>query len=102
MRYTLLAAALAATTVAASPAFAQAVATAHDDATARGTVLGAYSFKKSADLDFGVVAVDPLIAGTVSIDPSSAPNRTAGGAGGVTLLASSTVSAAKFDGFGAP
>lgn len=104
MRYTLLIAALAASTFAASPAFAQAlpVATAHDDATARGTVLGAYSFVKSADLDFGVVAVDPVTGGTVSIDPSTSPNRTAGGAGGVSLLASNSVSAAKFDGHGAP
>jgi hypothetical protein len=98
MRYTLLVAALAATV--ATPALAQqAPVTDSDTALARGVVLGAHSLKKSKDLDFGVVAVDPTTAGTVSITASAAGNRSV--TGGVTGL-TSTYSAAKFDGSGAP
>ncbi|WP_407826833.1 DUF4402 domain-containing protein [Sphingomonas sp.] len=70
-----------------------------DTALARGVVLGAHSLKKSKDLDFGVVAVDPVNSGTVSIAASAAGNRTVGG--GVTSL-TSTYSAAEFDGSAAP
>jgi Domain of unknown function (DUF4402) len=99
MRLNVCLAALAATLV-ASPAFAQlAPVTDTDTATARGVVLGAHSLKKSQDLDFGVVAVDPTTAGTVTIAPSAAGNRTV--SGGVTAL-TGTSSAAKFVGNGAP
>src|SRR5690242_17136222 len=95
MRYTLLVAAVAAAVV-AGPAFAQAApVTDSDSALAKGTVLGAHSLRKQTDLDFGVVAVDPLNGGTVSISADSSGTRTTGCAGGVTLLAS-TYQAAKF------
>jgi hypothetical protein len=98
MRYTLLVAALAATV--ATPALAQqAPVTDSDTATARGVVLGAHSLKKAKDLDFGIVAVDPVNSGTVSIAASAAGNRSV--TGGVTAL-TSTYNAAEFDGKGAP
>lgn len=100
MRFYVCLAALAAT-VAAGPAFAQAVATDSDTATARGTVLGNHSLRKQTDLDFGVVTVDPLLSGTVTISADSTGARTTGGAGGVTPLAS-TYQAAKFAGSAAP
>jgi len=100
MRYTLIVAALAATV--ATPAIAQVVPppiTDTDTATARGVVLGAHTRRKAKDLDFGVVAVDPVAGGTVSIAASLAGNRTV--TGGVTALTSAS-SAAEFDGSGAP
>lgn len=100
MRFNLCLVALAAT-IAAGPAFAQAVATDSDTAIARGTVLGNHSLRKQADLDFGVVTVDPLVSGSVTISADAAGSRTTGGAGGVTPLAS-TFQAAKFAGSAAP
>ena len=102
MRFHVCLAALAASVAAASPAIAQAVpppVTDFDTATARGVVLGAHSLRKSKDLDFGVVAVDPASGGTVSIAASSSGNRAV--TGGVTPL-TSTTSAAQFDGSAAP
>jgi Domain of unknown function (DUF4402) len=102
MRFHVCLAALAASVAVASPALAQAVPppiTDSDTATARGVVLGAHSLRKSRDLDFGVVAVDPASGGTVSIAASSSGNRAV--TGGVTPLTSGT-SAAQFDGSAAP
>lgn len=99
MRLTLSLAAVAATAV-ASPAFAQAI-TDTDSAYARGVVLGTHQLVKETDLDFGIVASDPSLAGTVTIDASATGTRTTGGAGGVTPLPS-TYQAAKFDGAAAP
>lgn len=102
MRFHVCLAALAASVAAASPAIAQVVpppVTDFDTATARGVVLGAHSLRKSRDLDFGVVAVDPASGGTVSIAASSSGNRSV--TGGVTPL-TSTTSAAQFDGSAAP
>ena len=68
MRLNICLAALAATLV-ASPAFAQAVPTASDTASAeaKGVVLQAHKLVKNKDLDFGVVTVDSVNGGTVSI-----------------------------------
>ena len=99
MRSNICVAAVAALFV-ASPALAQqAPVTDSDQATARGVVLGAHSLKKSRDLDFGVVSVDPVTGGNVSVAASS--TATAVATGGVTVLAS-TSSSAEFDGSAAP
>jgi hypothetical protein len=102
MRLNICLAALAATLV-ASPAFAQAVPTASDTASAeaKGVVLQAHKLVKNKDLDFGVVTVDSVNGGTVSISADSSGTRTTGGAGGVTPLPS-TFQAANFDGLAAP
>lgn len=102
MRFHFYVAALAATVV-AGPAFAQAAPTASDtaSATAKGVVLQAHQLLKSTDLDFGVVTVDSVNGGTVSISADSSGTRTTGGAGGVTPLPS-TFQAASFDGLAAP
>ena len=98
MRYTLLVAAAAA--IVATPALApQAPVTDNDTACSKGVVLGSHSLKRAKDLDFGIVAVDPINAGTVSITASATGNRSV--TGGVTGL-TSTYSAAEFDGSGAP
>ena len=75
MRFHVCLAALAASVAVVSPALAQAVPpppiTDFDTATARGVVLGAHSLKKSRDLDFGVVAVDPAsVGGGESLGPA--------------------------------
>jgi hypothetical protein len=98
MRFTLLVAALAATT-AAAPAFAQQFPTDTAAATARGVVLQAHQLVNQTALDFGIVTVDPATPGTVSIEASAAGLRTVGG--GVTGLPS-TFQAARFDGLAAP
>lgn len=98
MRYTLFVAALAATTAAATPAFAQAV-TDTAQATARGVVLQQHSLVNNGALDFGIVTVDPATPGTVVIESSAAGIRSA--TGGVTLLPSPS-QAARFDGLAAP
>lgn len=100
MRLNLCLAALAATLV-ATPALAQSFPSDTENATARGTVLQSHSLVNGTALDFGIVTVDPLNAGTVSVSASGSPVRTTGGAGGVTLLPSS-FSAARFDGLAAP
>ena len=99
MRYTLLVA--AATAFVAMPALAQQAPTASDttSATAKGVVLQSHRLVKNTDLDFGVVTVDPLNAGTVSISADSSGSRSA--TGGVTPLPS-TYQAANFDGLAAP
>lgn len=98
MRNVLLFAALAATV--ATPVFAQAApVTDTDTAKARGVVLGAHSLKRNRDLDFGVVAVDPVTGGTVSIAANAAGNRSVTGL--VTAL-TSTYSSAEFLGSAAP
>ena len=102
MRFQICLAAFAASVAVASPALAQAVpppVTDSDTATARGVVLGAHSLKKSRDLDFGVISVDPVTGGNVSIAASLAGNRSV--TGGVTGLTSPS-SSAVFDGSAAP
>ena len=100
MRNQFYLAALAASVAVALPGLAQAApVTDSDTATARGVVLGAHSLKKSRDLDFGVISVDPVTGGTVSIAASLAGNRAV--TGGVTGLTSSS-SSAQFDGSAAP
>ena len=104
MRLKLGIAALAATLAAGSPASAQLISSTAE-AEARGVVLTAQSLTKESDLDFGIVTVDPDVAGgsdggTVTIEASAAGTRTASDAD-VTLLPS-TSSAARFLGYGAP
>jgi hypothetical protein len=97
MRFNLYLAAAAAT-LAASPAFAQAV-TDTADATARGVVLQQHSLINNGALDFGIVTTDGTSAGTVVIAASSTGTRT--NTGGVTLLPGAS-QAARFDGLAAP
>ena len=98
MRYTLLVAALAASSVAASPAFAQQ-ASDTATATAKGVVLQSHQLVKNTDLDFGVVTTDGTNAGTVAISADSTGARTT--TGGTTGLPS-TYQAASFNGLAAP
>jgi hypothetical protein len=97
MRYKICLAALAAT-LAASPAFAQAV-TDTASATARGVVLQQHSLINNGALDFGIVTTDGTNPGTVVIESSSAGTRTA--TNGVSLLPGAS-QAARFDGLAAP
>lgn len=92
MRFTLLVAALAATTAVASPALAQQ---ASGTAEARGVVLQPLTLTKVTDLDFGTVAGSNA-AGDVNVDANSGV-RSVGG--GVTAVPSS-FSRAQFDGLG--
>jgi Domain of unknown function (DUF4402) len=85
--------------VAAAPAIAAPTASDTTSATARGVVLQAHQLVKGNDLDFGVVTVDSVTSGTVSISADSAGARTA--TGGVTPLPS-TYQAASFSGLAAP
>lgn len=98
MRLNICLAAFAASFVAA-PALAAPTASDTTSATARGVVLQAHQLVKATDLDFGVVTVDSINAGTVSISADSAGTRTA--TGGVTPLPS-TYQAASFNGLAAP
>lgn len=100
MRLTIFAAALAAT-LAGTSALAATFPSDTANATARGTVLQSHSLVNSTALDFGIVTVDSVNSGTVSVSASATPVRTTGGAGGVTLLPS-TFSSARFDGLAAP
>ncbi len=71
--------------------FAQATAT----ASASATIITPISITKTVDMRFGNVAVSATIAGTTVLAPAG--TRTTGGAGGVTLPATTgTVSAASF------
>ncbi len=71
--------------------FAQASAT----ASASANIILPISIIKTVDMNFGNVAVSATVAGTVLLDPAG--TRTTGGAGGVTLPATTgTVSAASF------
>lgn len=90
--------AAAAATLAASPAFAQAV-TDTAPAIARGVVLQQHSLINNGDLDFGIVTTDGATAGTVAVAATSAGTRT--NTGGVTLLPGAS-QAARFDGLAAP
>jgi Domain of unknown function (DUF4402) len=90
MRYTLLVAALAATTAAASPALAQQASA---TAEAKGVVLSPLTLTKVSDLDFGTVAASAA-AGTVAVDADSGIRSVTGG---VTAVPSA-FSRARFDG----
>src|SRR3954462_564540 len=71
--------------------FAQATAT----ASASATIITPISITKTVDMNFGNVAVSATIAGTTVLAPAG--TRTTGGAGGVTLPATTgTVAAASF------
>lgn len=77
--------------VSANSSFAQATAT----ASASATIITPITIVKDVDMNFGNVAVSATIAGTVVLSPAS--GRTTGGAGGVTLPATTgTVAAASF------
>src|SRR5690242_17726371 len=69
MRFNTCLAALAATFVVATPAFAASTATA--TAEARGIVLQSLTLSKTKDLDFGTVAGDPNAGGVVILDPDT-------------------------------
>jgi hypothetical protein len=76
--------------------FAQATAT----ASASATIITPISITKTIDLNFGNIAVSASTGGTVILDATG--SRTTGGAGGVTLPATTgTVAAASFDVAGA-
>lgn len=94
MRFTLCLAALAATAVSASPAFAQMASATGE---ARGVVVQPLTLAKVQDLDFGTV-VGSAVAGTVAIDADSGA-RTVGG--GVTGVPSYPGDRAVFQGAGA-
>ena len=71
--------------------FAQATAT----ASASATIITPITIIKNIDLNFGNVAVSATLAGNVVLSPAG--TRTTGGAGGVTLPATTgTVAAANF------
>lgn len=95
MRTKICLAALAASIVAAAPAVAQqATAT----ADARGIVLQSLSLNRVSDLDFGTVAGDALLPGTVSIDADTGARSTTG----AVVALPGAFSRARFDGFGSP
>src|ERR1700742_252965 len=72
--------------------FAQASAT----ASASATIITPITITKTVDMNFGNVAVSATIAGTAVLAPAG--TRTTGGAGGVTLPATTgTVTAASFN-----
>ena len=74
-----------------SSSFAQATAT----ASASANIITPISIAKTVDMNFGNVAVSATVAGTAILAPGG--TRTTGGAGGVTLPATTgTVSAANF------
>lgn len=74
-----------------SSSFAQATATASTSAN----IITPISITKTADMNFGNIAVSATIAGTAAMTPAGV--RSTGGAGGVTLPATTgTVSAASF------
>lgn len=75
MRFTLLVAALAATTAVASPALAQQASA---TATAQGTVLQPLTLTKVSDLNFGTVS-GSAVAGDVSVDATSGVRAVGGG-----------------------
>lgn len=74
-----------------SKAFSQETAT----ATATATIVTPIAITKTADMNFGNVAVQSTTGGTVVLPPSATPTRTT--TGGVTLPATAgTVTAAAF------
>ena len=75
----------------ATASHAQATAT----ASASANIITPISIVKTVNMNYGNVAVSATIAGTAILDPAG--TRTTGGAGGVTLPATTgTVSAASF------
>src|ERR1700734_1145333 len=75
----------------ATSSFAQATAT----ASASANIITPISIVKTVDMNFGNVAVSATTAGTAVLAPAG--TRTTGGAGGVTLPATTgTVAAASF------
>jgi len=93
MRLKLCLAALAASAVSATPAFAQqATATAE----ARGVILQSLTLVRQTHLDFGTVAPDALNPGSVSIDADSGARST----GGAVVALPGAFSRARFDGSG--
>jgi uncharacterized protein DUF4402 len=95
MRFRFYLAAAAASFAAATPAVAQqATAT----ADARGIVLQSLTLSRISDLDFGTVAGDALLPGTVSIDADTGARAT----GGAVVALPGAFSRAQFDGFGSP
>ena len=76
----------------ANSSFAQATAT----ASASANIITPIAIAKTVDMNFGNVAVSATISGTAVLAPAG--TRTTGGAGGVTLPATTgTVSAASFN-----
>jgi hypothetical protein len=82
MRSKILLAALAASVVGATPAFAQTTDTA--TAEARGVVLLPLTLTQVQDLNFGTVLASPL-AGSVTINEDDGSRSVAGGVSGVAL-----------------
>ena len=79
---------------AATNANAQALAT----ATASATIITPISIAKTADMNFGNIAVSAVAGGTVTLEASAAAVRTASLGGGVSLPSTTgTVSAAQFE-----
>lgn len=93
MRTKICLAALAASLVTATPAVAQQASA---NAQARGTVLQSLSLIRQTDLDFGTVAPDALVAGSVSIDADTGVRTTGGGVAALP----GAFSRAQFDGAG--
>jgi len=98
MRFKICFAALAATVVAASPAFAQQASA---TAEARGRVLQPLTLSKAFDLDFGTVSGDPTNPGTVVVGVTNPASPTRTQTGAVTLVPS-VWQPAEFDGAGEP
>lgn len=96
MRFNTCLAALAATFVVATPAYAASTATA--TAEARGVVLQSLTLSKTKDLDFGTVAGDPNAGGDVIIDPDTGARTTTGAVVGLA----GAFQRAQFDGFATP
>jgi hypothetical protein len=72
---------------------AQAVAT----ATATATIVAPISIAKTADMNFGNMAVSAAAGDVVTLAPTAAATRTASGGGGVSFPAvTGTVTAARF------
>jgi hypothetical protein len=95
MRLKICLAALAASFVAATPAVAQQASA---QAEARGVVLQSLTLSRISDLDFGTVAGDALLPGTVTVNPNTGIRST----GGAVVGLPGTVSRAQFDGYGSP
>jgi Domain of unknown function (DUF4402) len=93
MRFHVCFAALAATVVAASPATAQQ---APASALAKGTILQSLTLVQKSDLDFGTVAPDKLLTGTVTVDADTNTRSTTG----AVLTLPGAFSHAQFDGSG--
>ena len=98
MRFNICLAALAATVLTASPAFAQQASA---NAVAKGRVLQPLTLTKFIDLDFGTVSSDPVTPGTVAVDVTNPASPVRNKTGGVTLVPG-TWQPARFDGTGEP